>query len=438
MENKTILKQYNTNNTNLGFNDEFMGKPSDADFELIKPFVSKDTTPDDLFVYKLILCDNEIDRDFEQFNHSCISDIASLFYGKVGVYNHNWKSEDIHSRIYKAFPVMVSDSVNSVGEPYEYVEAYAYTIKENTGLINEIKKGLKREVSIGIKGATSICSVCGESHCEHIRGKVYNNKLCYGIIPHAEDAFEFSFVAVNAQREAGVKKNYKLLKGGFKMQEIKEAILKMANNSPSDADILLKAFEELTGSEDEKLQALRSENEELKAKLKEFEDEKAERERATYLAEVMGDLHYTNNKAEELGGEIIAKNEGMLAEDLHNMLITDYGFLFDNVPNEVVDEVVDEVVETVETVEETETETEAETEAETETEEVEEVEEVEKADEVEEVKEEKEETEETEVLKELVQTKLKAFKAAKLNIEAIQDKSVTTKTRKTQSGLKFN
>ena len=203
----------------------------------------------------------------------------------------------------------------------------------------------------------------------------------------------------------------------------------MANNSPSDADILLKAFEELTGSEDEKLQALRSENEELKAKLKEFEDEKAERERAAYLAEVMGDLHYTTNKAEELGGEIIAKNEGMLAEDLHNMLITDYGFLFDNVPNEVVDEVVDEVVETVE---EVETETEEVEETETETEEVEEVE---KAEDVEEVKEEKEETE---VLKERVQTKLKAFKAAKLNIEAIQDKSVTTKTRKTQSGLKFN
>ena len=132
----------NTKNIYKGYNiSESMGTPSMEDFEIIKEYVSSDTTIDDIFVYKLKLCDNEIDRDLEQFSTDCLYDIASLFKGKVGVYDHDWQSSKIHSRIYKAYPVTIEDKFNTQGEPYTYVEAFAYTTKENIDLINDIKKG---------------------------------------------------------------------------------------------------------------------------------------------------------------------------------------------------------------------------------------------------------------------------------------------------------
>jgi predicted nuclease with TOPRIM domain len=45
--------------------------------------------------------------------------------------------------------------------------------------------------------------------CVHEKGKIYDGQLCYASLEQATDAFEFSFVAVPAQREAGVIKGQK-------------------------------------------------------------------------------------------------------------------------------------------------------------------------------------------------------------------------------------
>ena len=59
----------------------------------------------------------------------------------------------------------------------------------------------------------SICSICGKNKrkggCEHISGRRYGEKLAYTVLRSPADAYEFSFVAVPAQREAGVTKGFK-------------------------------------------------------------------------------------------------------------------------------------------------------------------------------------------------------------------------------------
>lgn len=410
----------NTKNIYKGYNiSESMGTPSMEDFEIIKEYVSSDTTIDDIFVYKLKLCDNEIDRDLEQFSTDCLYDIASLFKGKVGVYDHDWQSSKIHSRIYKAYPVTIEDKFNTQGEPYTYVEAFAYTTKENIDLINDIKKGLKKEVSVGISGSTPICSICGEPYCtKHKKGLYYNDKLCYNIIKNANDAYEFSFVAVNAQKAAGVEKKYN--KGGLIM-DVRKSLLALAKTYPTESNNLLKAFEELEKSESVKVKELTAENESLKAKLKEYEDKEEIARKEEYMKNVLNGLNYRNEKAKGFGDSVIAENEGMEAEELHNLLVSEYDFLFEDVAEaeEVVEDLVEDIVETVEEpMEESETV------------------EKEESEEVVEDKEKEEITDEDE-LKAIVEKKLKAFRQGSLNIEGLSSNlnREPKSMKKVQSGM---
>ena len=49
-----------------------------------------------------------------------------------------------------------------------------------------------------------MCSICGQSGCGHQRGRRYDGKLCYFTLQAPTDAYEWSFVAVPAQRKAGI------------------------------------------------------------------------------------------------------------------------------------------------------------------------------------------------------------------------------------------
>ncbi len=67
----------------------------------------------------------------------------------------------------------------------------------------------------------------------HVKGRTYNGKLCYGELTGAKDAYEWSFVAVPAQREAGVIKGMgptlkELVRGQEKAREELERLEKEA------------------------------------------------------------------------------------------------------------------------------------------------------------------------------------------------------------------
>ena len=92
-----------------------------------------------------------------------------------------------------------------------YLKGYAYMLRtqSNQDLIAEIEGGIKKEVSVGCAVAQSRCSICGENirDCPHEKGMTYDGKLCWADLVGATDAYEWSFVAVPAQKEAGVMKS---------------------------------------------------------------------------------------------------------------------------------------------------------------------------------------------------------------------------------------
>ena len=171
---------------------------------------------DELYTFSLILCDNEIDRDMEQFPTEELEKIALLFTGKTGIFDHNPKAENQCARIYRCAVERDSLKRTSVGEEYACVRADAYIPKnDNTNrLISDIDSGIKKEVSIGCAARATVCSICGHDingpECVHKKGQIYDDALCYGKIEDIYDAYEWSFVAVPAQKNAGVIKSYNM------------------------------------------------------------------------------------------------------------------------------------------------------------------------------------------------------------------------------------
>ncbi len=159
-------------------------------------------TAEQVYVFSLRLCDDQVDRDWERFDTAALPALAKLFIGKTGVVDHKWSSDAQVARIFET-QVVTEDGVS-------YIKAWAYIRRGGQAdeIIADIEAGIKKEVSVGCAMGRSVCSVCGSEYgsCGHQKGEHYDGMLCCAILKEPMDAYEFSFVAVPAQREAGVLK----------------------------------------------------------------------------------------------------------------------------------------------------------------------------------------------------------------------------------------
>ena len=177
----------------------------------INRYTRRPLTGEEVFVFSVILCDNEIDRDFEQFPRDSLEVLARLYQGKTGVFDHNPKAANQSARIF-ATELIRGEGRNSVGEDYYYLKAWAYMVRtpKTEELILEIDAGIKKEVSVGCAVEKAACSVCGADQkkdgCSHQKGETYGEVLCRHLLLNPTDAYEWSFVAVPAQKNAGVVK----------------------------------------------------------------------------------------------------------------------------------------------------------------------------------------------------------------------------------------
>ena len=183
---------------------------TEEELQALNAFAKTELSAEDVYIFSVLLCDNDIDRDFECFSTETLKELGELFVGATGICDHEWKSENQVARIYRTELVCDTERKTKNGEPYMFLKGFAYMLKTegNAELIREIDGGIKRETSIGCAVAKSICSICGEaiSSCTHEKGREYGGKLCYASLEGAVDAYEWSFVAVPAQRNAGVMK----------------------------------------------------------------------------------------------------------------------------------------------------------------------------------------------------------------------------------------
>lgn len=182
--------------------------------EKLNKFTRREMSEDEVYIFDVILCDNDIDRDGERFSLNALKSLEKLFVGKTGIFDHNPKSAGQTARIFSAELVTDNSKTTAAGEPYTYLKGSAYMVRtdENLSLIREIDGGIKKEVSISCSAKSRKCSVCGadlnRKGCPHTAGKSYNGKIAHAVLDDITDAYEWSFVAVPAQVNAGVTKKF--------------------------------------------------------------------------------------------------------------------------------------------------------------------------------------------------------------------------------------
>lgn len=195
------------------------GVPTEQDMETINKFTRRKLTAQEVYVFPVVLCDNEIDRDGERFTTRALHTLSGLFVGKTGIFDHNPKGHNQTARIFETAVEEDPERTTCAGEPYRRLKARAYMVrtKANADLILEIDGGIKKEVSVGCAVAKAACSVCGKDPrhdpCGHRPGETYGEVKCCVELDEPTDAYEWSFVAVPAQVGAGVVKSYREREG---------------------------------------------------------------------------------------------------------------------------------------------------------------------------------------------------------------------------------
>jgi len=188
-----------------------IGTPEPDELALINALARRELGTDEVYTFALRLCDNDVDRDFERFDDGTLDELAPMFVGVSGVFDHQWSARGQTARIYRTQVVGGDGTLTADGRPYRFLKGWAYMMRteENASLIAEIDGGIKREVSVGCAVERVVCSICGKplDECPHEKGEEYGGQVCCGVLTGATDAYEWSFVAVPAQRKAGVIKS---------------------------------------------------------------------------------------------------------------------------------------------------------------------------------------------------------------------------------------
>lgn len=190
---------------------------TEDELKQINKFTLEPLTADEVFTFKSILADTELDRQFEEFTPKALGDLQKLFLGKTVIKDHRHVTDNQVARIYATKLVDTGKKTKS-GEPYIQLVAHCYMVRtaSNADLIAEIKGGIRKEGSVGFAASSAICSVCqtdnAKAYCRHWPGKSYDKAegkvLCTFKLESCSDAYEYSFTPVPAQRAAGVTKSY--------------------------------------------------------------------------------------------------------------------------------------------------------------------------------------------------------------------------------------
>lgn len=190
---------------------------TEAELRAINKYTLEPLAAEDVFTFSAVLCDNEVDRQYEHFTVKALKELQKYFEGKTVIKDHNPRADNQVARIY-ATELAATDKTTKSGEAYMQLKAHCYMVRteSNKDLITEIKAGIKKEGSVGFRAASVICSICGtdnaKSYCRHWPGKTYDKEggpqVCTFKLDGVSDAYEFSLVAVPAQRAAGVSKSY--------------------------------------------------------------------------------------------------------------------------------------------------------------------------------------------------------------------------------------
>ena len=172
------------------------GEVTAAELELINTYTRKPLKAEEVFVFSVVLCDNDVDRDCERFTVESLFALEKLFVGKTGIFDHDPSAKNQTARIFSCATESIPSRKTATGDDYFRLMARAYmpVTDDNRALREAIDSGIVKEVSIGCAVRHTLCSICGKeiAACTHQKGERYGGRLCCGELCEPIDAYEWS------------------------------------------------------------------------------------------------------------------------------------------------------------------------------------------------------------------------------------------------------
>lgn len=172
---------------------------------LVNAQALKELKEEEVFLFRVAAADDRVDRDQERFTAESLHEMAALYPGKPMLLDHNWSAGTQTARVYAADVEKDGEGVSRL-----ILRAYMLRTPETQNAIAAIEGGILREVSVGCAVEKAVCNICGARYgeCEHLKGQEYNGIACHAELRGVSDVYELSFVAVPAQRGAGIIKRF--------------------------------------------------------------------------------------------------------------------------------------------------------------------------------------------------------------------------------------
>jgi hypothetical protein len=181
----------------LGFRNAPDG---DAELAAVNRFALRSLARDEVALFTLDLCHNEIDRHFSRFPDEELETIDRLVPGRPLMERHDLHNSLPRGTFYRS-RLHREDARMSVRP-----DVYVLRTESNAEFIRNIEGGVYRETSIGFSFQTPECSVCQHDlrTCDHVPGRSYGDATCHYVMRQVLEVIEGSVVPTGSQGTAFV------------------------------------------------------------------------------------------------------------------------------------------------------------------------------------------------------------------------------------------
>ena len=90
---------------------------TDIELNLINQHTVKPLAPEDVYTFKVVLCDNDVDRVNDKMSNEFLNQFAEASKSLTGLKDHDWDIDNQISRLYDTEVVTDETNLNKLGEP---------------------------------------------------------------------------------------------------------------------------------------------------------------------------------------------------------------------------------------------------------------------------------------------------------------------------------
>ena len=179
----------------------------------VNAFALRPLAAEELAVFTLDLCHNQVDRHFSRFPDEELDVINAMTPGRPLMERHDLRGSLPRGTFFRS-------AVHREGEKKTVrPEVYVLRTRENEDFILNIEGGVYRETSIGFSFELPECSICGKDlrTCDHVPGRSYGDAQCHYIMRNVLEVIEGSVVPSGSQGTGFVS----LQRGQHEMEQLK-------------------------------------------------------------------------------------------------------------------------------------------------------------------------------------------------------------------------